>query len=791
MDNKAAELDGHNERADGDAETDERRTTTESDNIAVGLPIDETDFPSAQQREITANDADETWTKVKNRASKRHASGYAENAPGKRMTMDNNDTDDGAPDTADGRYITSKNNETSNEDPTTAENSDNENSVKSLILKRNKQSRIRAQPHRTDATNNNCDKQICDKNKTFEKQTEVSASVAAARPTVMTRMELDSIAEQVEGGPLDANFNVGNDEHQSATGAANANMLNNKYHWYNTGNAGNIERSHLVLNDDKRTQAEAILAQTTGIFVRVLRVIHNESVVDRLFQPEKSSADAAEYITYFEGRFREAIDELTAKVHVSTRNLPNGTEEEQTELLTELVLMKEKIQNQLIRIRAESAGAFAASQKYDRAVAYRQLSDYGAISEKQNRIFNELSTALAGIHYAKLLEDIQRKIIEVRSTLPNHRVLYATIAQQSVRNSRNKVDKLFRRLRPDMAVGPADTRQCGKELGNIREQTRIGARQHNSTNAHGYAQTAHNRKEDIAHPRTDTWQNSRTSQNAQSEHARTRTSAHSGTTKPKQTYAQTVGNSGANANSRPHETIHAQSAQTENIHNRADEQTTKSKILAAQAKRDDSAQQSTCDVNANIRNTSLLGRPPQHATNSVQTDPPADNAKPNGNQRSSQRDSYRALRPPRTSRNDVCAYSGTNWNSPRKENFSLHTDWPADTHKPIQKQYYGERGHYRAGWAAGRSWNEPRAHNGTNWDGPKGWRYNSWAGPAAQRYVPNWAGRSWYTSDQHAYRGPRCSSSVQTKSNLQHNRGRMSQKFYGPYIGYADQVGRW
>jgi hypothetical protein len=420
------------------------------------------------------------------------------------------------------------------------------------MFKRNKQPRILAQPHRTVGGNNNTGST----NDKYEKQ-RPSTSAAAYGPTRPTRLEPISDIEEADGGPNMMNKN----EHHSEPNASNAKMLNDKYHWHNTRSACNIAHTDTVGNGDMRAQAERILAQTTGIFARALRVIHNEDVVDRFFEPEKSSADAAEHITYFEGRFHTAVDELTANVHVNTRNLPDGTEQQQIELLTELVLMKEKIQSLLIRIRAESAGAFAANQKYDRAVAYKQLSDYGAIAEKQSRVFYDISTALAGIHYAKLLDDIQRKIADVRAKLPNHRVLYATVAQQSVKDSRNKVDKLFRRLRPDIEVG----RQP-----NIKPQANMQTEQPN-TQVRQQQQT-----------------NAKPNSGRKQEHA------------------------DANVATRPnsHDTINAESGNSET---RADVQTTKPKLTYAQALSINPTQPRKPNTNAsmNNRNASILGRPPQ------------------------------------------------------------------------------------------------------------------------------------------------------------------------------------
>jgi hypothetical protein len=108
------------------------------------------------------------------------------------------------------------------------------------------------------------------------------------------------------------------------------------------------------------------------------------------------------------------------------------------------------------------------------------------------------------MHCAKMLEDIQRKIAEVRAKLPNLRVLYATIAQPSVRNSRNKVDKLFRRLRPDLSTGPADTRQDAPKTRNMRENTRTRAPPHYNSNAHGYPTTPEALTEDATRSNTNT-----------------------------------------------------------------------------------------------------------------------------------------------------------------------------------------------------------------------------------------------------------------------------------------------
>jgi hypothetical protein len=719
MENKTADVEANGEQADGDGVTNESGQNADADHPVTGLQYDEPDFPSAQPRqhigEQVPNEMDGSWKTASHKATKRRGRDPVDNGAAKRVALA----------TADGKYTTTENNvdddDVDNAGSATSENSDHE----SLILKRNKQQRMPAQLHRTNSGNGN----FCNQNDKCGKH-KPSTNAAVCRPAGPTRLEPISDIEGADGGPNVAN-NATDDEHHNAPGAK---IINDKYHWHNMRNADNIAHINVAGDGRMRAQADKILAQTTGIFARVLRVIHNEEVVDRFFEPEKSSADAAEHVAYFESRFREAAGELTANVQVGTRNIPDGTEEERMELLTELVLMKEKIQNLLMRIRAESAGPFATNQRYDRAVAYKQLSDYGAISEKHNGIFNQISTALAGIHYAKLLDDIQRKIADVRSTLPNHRVLYATVAQQSVKDSRNKVDKLFRRLRPDLSVGRADSQQRTQDM---PQHARTRERRHYDANAQNSAHASNSAAGKIAPLHTNTANDLGKSQNVQLRHSRAHTSADAQSTKPKQTYAQTVRNSDTNANSHAHGTKRAQSAKTENIPKPADQQTTKPKMPAAPVPHNDDAPLRTCHANTNSRNDSLLGRPPQHANNSVRT------------------------------------------------------DWPADRPKPIRNQHYGERGHYQAGYKAGRSWNASRAYNGTNWDGSRSWMFNSWAGPAAQRYFPNWGGRNWHTDVHYAFCGPRYSSNAQTESNLHQHRDRMPQKFCGPYIGYADQVGRW
>jgi hypothetical protein len=117
-------------------------------------------------------------------------------------------------------------------------------------------------------------------------------------------------------------------------------------------------------------------------------------------------------------------------------------------------------------------------------------------------------------------------------------------------------------------------------------------------------------------------------QKAQYEHARTYTSADAQTTKPKQTYAQILVNSDANAITHLHSMRCTQKAQTENIRSRADEQTTKPKMLSAQAKPNHHARINMRDTDTNYPSTSLLGRPSQLANSSVQTDRSAGKTKP-------------------------------------------------------------------------------------------------------------------------------------------------------------------
>ena len=76
MDNKTAGRDGdglhgNDGRTQDDRATKEKSVAAQSELYATGSVNKEPDFPSAQPRVNTADDTDETWTKVTYRAQKR------------------------------------------------------------------------------------------------------------------------------------------------------------------------------------------------------------------------------------------------------------------------------------------------------------------------------------------------------------------------------------------------------------------------------------------------------------------------------------------------------------------------------------------------------------------------------------------------------------------------------------------------------------------------------------------------------------------------------------------------
>jgi hypothetical protein len=616
MDNKTDEpdsddLDGDDEQADGGG----------VENVA---DEDVPDFPSAQPRTNVAEESDGTWTKVTHRAQKRHgSSAVGDDISAKRVAHGSVDNE--------GKHVRSNvvhpadNNELTNGDPKYTERS----ASKSSVLTRST-SRVYAHPQQrisfADAVGNN--------------------QVSNGKQQTLKQVESDKSAVEIPTR-MDTHSDVARNGREAS--AANAKTTYDNYHWRNTNYVNNarndvINADTSDINSNIRERADGLLAQTTVLLTRLLRVVHNEDVVDRFFEPEKSTADASEYIAYFDGLFRDGLDELTTNVRTKTRNLQVGTQQEQTELLTELVLMKNKIQNILVRIRAESASPFAGNQKYDKSVAYKQLTDYDVVSANQNRIFHQMSNALAGVHYAKLLDDIQRKIAEVRATLPNHRVLFATVAQQSVKNSRSKLDKLFRRLRPDLSVGRQQTTQQQSNMQTDAPSTQMDQEQQLDMRRDGSSRR----------------------EKAESNVA-------------------TVSNN--------HIGIISDSAK-DNI--RTDLQTTKPKLPYAQVRNTNQTQSRKPDARMNNNNASLLGRPPQRHDNSTSAQnrtsrpgewPASGRSTNNYNQYNEQR-AYYAQHTTNATRNHGCArfdangYNQGSWtrrNNPASAYQHQFPDWIAQS----------------------------------------------------------------------------------------------------------------
>ena len=226
-------------------------------------------------------------------------------------------------------------------------------------------------------------------------------------------------------------------------------------------------------------EIEQVVTQINRLQHRLRELINDDDKVDSLFKPESNVFDFDEWTQFFDEMATSGTSKIDTHVKLADFPLPDVNDTQRMRLLGDLVLLRNKVANLLIRLRNGSLLRF--NRETNLPTAFKQLSNVDSLLANNSDAFLRIGTATIGNHYLTLLRDTEQRIAAIRETLPNTRRLYETVADDNFRNSKRKLDALFRRMR-DSAIHSyrLDSNSTTKDKSN-----RDGAHAANSDYANG------------------------------------------------------------------------------------------------------------------------------------------------------------------------------------------------------------------------------------------------------------------------------------------------------------------
>ena len=142
----------------------------------------------------------------------------------------------------------------------------------------------------------------------------------------------------------------------------------------------------------------------------------------------------------------KSVDGFSAAIQIKLNSSGNLPEEERVDLLTELRVLKKRTTNAFVRMRYGSPARFPAQASYINNVQFGDLSNVQKINAANNQHFSAVNKAVCGMHYTKLLAEVQNQMQSIRATLPDYRIAYTAMANMQIPETRLKLNAEVRKL---------------------------------------------------------------------------------------------------------------------------------------------------------------------------------------------------------------------------------------------------------------------------------------------------------------------------------------------------------
>ena len=195
-------------------------------------------------------------------------------------------------------------------------------------------------------------------------------------------------------------------------------------------------------------EAQRLLGRLAEVQKSLLGIVGREKIASDLFEPHKSEIPLNEYETHFQKMYGDASLLLSSDITANVASNSLGTEQERVDELIELRTIKSQLANNLVRLRVGTALRFDAKMASGLSASYSNLSDVKAVIARNTEAFNAINKSVLGLHYVRILDNVQQRMKVLRDSLPAYRTIYTAVANKRVVDSHKKLNATIRKLTP-------------------------------------------------------------------------------------------------------------------------------------------------------------------------------------------------------------------------------------------------------------------------------------------------------------------------------------------------------
>ena len=192
---------------------------------------------------------------------------------------------------------------------------------------------------------------------------------------------------------------------------------------------------------------------------RLGKLLRNKEIIEQEIQAILASGITApsstttlnipELKSEFEGSFSRAVENMSAKFQVKMQKLDTFSSiTERLELLDEYLAMRHRVSDLVTRLKA---GTLIPVGNFNSIInpAFKQISNFDEVSANQNGAMFEINLAQIGLHYLSVLEELEVRITNLRSSLHDCDELLATYRHFRPKSFNQKLNAIFYKLRLD------------------------------------------------------------------------------------------------------------------------------------------------------------------------------------------------------------------------------------------------------------------------------------------------------------------------------------------------------